>query len=151
REHATAEPDHPALLVADREHQTSTKSVVVVVRAFLAQDKTCLFGQLGLISFALGPVDGVLPRIGRAAEPEELHRLRGHSTLREIITGDLPTGLVGEGVLPALSDLLMDLQQLILNVPGLLLARTLLILQRYLGPFGQSPHGFRKINILVFL
>ena len=45
----------------------------------------------------------------------------------------------------------MDLQQPFLEMPRLLLAGVLFILQRDLGPVGQPPHRLREINVLVFL
>ena len=137
---APAEADHPPLLVADGEHQPSAEAVVVAVAVLLAQDEARLLDQRQFVAFAFGPVDRVVPEVRRVAEAEELHRFGGHAAFGEVIAGDLAGGFIGQGALPALGDLLVDLQQPFLEMPRLLLAGVLLILQRNLGPVGQPPH-----------
>jgi len=72
--------------------------------------------------FCFWPVDGVVPGLRRVAEPKEFHRFRRHAAFGEVIAGDLAAGFIKERVLPALGDLLVELEQLVLDVARLLFA-----------------------------
>src|SRR5207244_13588117 len=68
-----------------------------------------------------------------------------------IVARDLARGLVGERGLPALRDLLVNLEQRFLKEAALLLPRVFFKLQRQVRPFGQPPHGFGEGDVFVFL
>src|SRR5204862_5680909 len=64
---------------------------------------------------------------------------------------ELPGGLPGERALPAVGDLLVNLEQRFLEVAMLLRARVFFEFERDAGPFGQSMHRFGKTDALEFL
>jgi hypothetical protein len=100
--------------------------------------------------FAFGPVDRVVPQVGGVAEAEELDGLGGDAAFGEVIAGDLGGGIAGQGGLPALGDLLVDEQKLVLEVARLRLAGGGFHFQRDAGAFGQAAHGVHEINVLIF-
>src|SRR5260370_26252297 len=78
RQHAATEANHAALLVGNCKDQSSTEPVIIMVALLLAQDQTGFLDQRWLISLMLGPVDPVVPKIGRVAETQNLPRLVRH-------------------------------------------------------------------------
>ena len=103
--------DDAALFVADGKDEAAAKAVVEMVRAFLARDQAGLLDQRQFEMFAFGPIDRVVPGVGRVAEAEEFDGLGGDAAAGEVIAGDLAGALAGQGGLPALGDLLVDLKQ----------------------------------------
>ena len=68
----------------------------------------------------------------------------GNAALFQVIAGDLARGVVGERGLPMLRDLLVNLEQLLLQVPRLLLAAALLHFQRDSSALRQTPDRFNE-------
>ena len=64
---------------------------------------------------ASSPVDRVVPGIRRVTEPEQFYGLRRDAAFGQVIAGDLAARLAGQRPLPALGDLLMDLEELFLE------------------------------------
>src|SRR5208282_4278311 len=150
-QNAAAEANHPALLVADRKYEPAAETVVVMLAAFLAQNQSGLFDEGEVVVLAFGPVVGVVPSIRRVAETKEFHRFRRHAAFRQIIAGDLATGFIEQRVLPALRDLLVELEQLVLDVARLLFAGGLIEFQRNFRALGQPADGVHKPDVFVFL
>ena len=69
----SAKANDAALLVANRKNQAAPKAVVIVVGPFLAQNQAGLLDQRRFKIFALGPIDGVVPSLGRIAQAEKLN------------------------------------------------------------------------------
>src|ERR1700722_18027345 len=149
--HASAEPDNAPLLVTDRKNQTSAKTVVVTGRTIFAQDQAALLHQREVMAFAFGPIDGVVPQVRRVTEPEKFDGFGGNTAGGKVIARGLGRGFAGQGVSPALRDLLVDLQQPVLNMAALLLGGIVVHLQRDFGALSQPPHSIRKFDVLVFL
>ena len=85
------------------------------------------------------------------AEAKQFHGFIGDTASLQIVARDLARGLVGERGLPALRDLLVNLEQRFLKKAVLLLPRVFFKLQRQVRPFGQPPHGFGEGDVFVFL
>ena len=103
------------------------------------------------MALAFGPVDGVVPGIRRGAEAEQFHGFGRHAAFRQIITGELAGGFVQQRVLPALGDLLVDLEQLVLEMARLLFDGGLVEFQGDLRAFGQPADGVHEPDVFVFL
>ena len=101
--------------------------------------------------FAFGPVDGVVPGVRRGAEAEQFHGFRRHAAFCEIIAGGLAGGFVEQAILPALGDLLVNLEQLVLEMARLLFAGVLVEFQGNFGAFGQPADGVHEPDVFVFL
>ena len=151
REDAPAKADDTTLFVADGEHESSAKTVVAMLGALFPHDQPGLFQEVGSEALAAAPINGVVPQVGGVTETEEFNGLLRHTAFGEVIAGDLPSGIVGQGSLPALGDLLVNGEELILDVAGLLGAGLLVEFQGNMSPFGQAPHGVQKPDVLVFL
>src|SRR6266571_5278692 len=150
-EDAATEPDDAALFVANRENQPPAKPVVVMVAAFFAQDETGLLNKGQLVGLAPGPVERVVPGVGRVTEAEQFDRFIGNAALFQVIARDLSGGLLGERGLPAVGDLLVDLEQGFLQESMLLRAWVFGKLERNAGALGQPMHRFGKTDVFVFL
>ena len=105
-EHAAAETDHAALLVADRENEPSAKPVVVALVA--GDGEAALLEEPGVMFFRLGPVDGVAPFVRREADAEAPDRLVADTALGQIVAGGPGACVVGQHGFPALGHLLMQ-------------------------------------------
>ena len=57
------------------------------------------------------------PKIRRVAKPEELDCFGRNAAPGDIVTSDLSAGLISERALPALGDLLVNLEQSLLEMP----------------------------------
>ena len=95
------------------------------------------------------PIDRVVPRLGCGSEPKQFNRLGGDAAPGQIIPRALAAGLAGQGVLPALRDLLMNLKQLVLEMARLLFRGVLIGLQRYFRPLRQPADGIQEADVLV--
>ena len=103
---ASAEADHPALLIADWKNQPATKPIVV---ALVPGDGEAAFlEQLGVVFFGLGPVEGVVPLVRRVAHAKSPDGLVADAALGQVVARDLCRAVVGEGALPALGHLLVQ-------------------------------------------
>lgn len=147
---ASAEAHHPALLVADGEHEAAAEPVIVISGFLLADNQAGLFDQFDRIVFAASPIDSVVPIFGRGAKAEEFDRLFRNAALEEIIAGDLAGGFIGEGVLPALGDAFVDVQQLFLEMAGFLGGGVILELEWNLGALGEAADGVHEADVFVF-
>ena len=101
--------------------------------------------------FALRPVHRVVPQFRRGADAKEFDRVRRDAALGEIIARHLSGGFVGEAILPARRELVVDVEQLILEMPRFLRAGRVLKFQRNLCALGQPPHGVHEADVLVIL
>jgi hypothetical protein len=149
-QHPATERDHAPLLIANRKHQPPAKPIVMAVGVLLANDQPALLHQRHVIALAGGPIHRVIPLLGRVAETEQLHRLRRDAAFGEVIARDLAAGIIGQHRLPALRDLLVDLEQLVLEKLRFLLSRALLEIERDFRPLRQTLHRFDKREIFVF-
>ena len=125
---------------------------MLIAVAFLAQNQPGLFDQRRVRSpllFAQFTVSS--HRFRRGAEAEQFYRLGRHAAFGEIIARHLAGGFVGEAVLPALRDLLVDLQQLVLEMARLLFAGVVVEFERNFRALGQPAHGVHEADVLVFL
>ena len=105
-EHAAAETDHAALLVANRENEPSAKPIVV---ALVASDgEASLLEERDVMFFRLGPVDGVVPLVRREADTEAPDRLVADAALGQVVAGGSGAGVIGQVGFPALGHLLMQ-------------------------------------------
>ena len=151
REDAATETDDPSLLIANGENEPATKPIVIVVAALFAQDEARLFHQGQLVALAFGPVDGVVPKLRGTTKAEQLHRVSGHPAPGQVLAGGLAGGFICQGTLPALGDLLVDLEKSFLEMPRLLAVGAFLVLQWNSRAVSQSAHCFREINAFVRL
>ena len=151
RQHPAAEGRHAALFVANWEDEAPAEAVVKMVRTFLAHHQARLFHERQFVILAFGPFDGVVPGVRGVAEPEELHRLGPDAAAGQVIARDGAGLPRGQGRLPALRDLLVDLEETLLQVPGVGPARLLLQFKRYPCPLRQPPNRVGKVQVLVFL
>ncbi len=101
--------------------------------------------------FAFGPVDGVVPGVGRGAEAKEFHGFRRHAAFGEIIAGSLAGGFIKQAILPALGDLLVNLEQLVFEMARLLFAGGLIEFEGNFGAFSQPADGVHEADVFVFL
>jgi hypothetical protein len=132
--------------------QASAEPVVVMGGTrLLAQDEPGLFDLGEVVSLALRPVHGVVPRFGGVAESEQGDGVRSDTALPEIIAGDLAMGVVGQDMVPALGDPFVDLQQRFLEMLALALPVVLAVFERNAGAFGQAPNRFPEIDPFEFL
>jgi hypothetical protein len=139
------------LFIANGKHQSTAKSIVVSAFAFFANDESCLFDVREFIPFALCPVHCVIPSVWRVAEPKQLYCLVGHAALCQIIAGDLSGRIIGQELMPSLSDLFVNLDQRFLEMTRFLVMRVSIVFERNTGAIRQPPQDFRKTDVLVFL
>ena len=151
RQNASAETHDAALLIANREHQPPSETVVMTAGFFLFDDEAGLLDSFERKTFALRPVHRVVPQFRRGTDAELFDRVRRDAALGEIIAGKLAGGFVGETVLPARRELFVNVEQLILEMPRFLRAGRVLKFQRNFRALREPAHGVHEADVLVFL
>src|SRR5208282_2416184 len=125
------------LLVADGEDEASAEAVVEVVAAFLAKDEAGLFDERGVKVSGFGPIDGVVPGVRGVTEADKTDGFGGNGAAGEVIACDLAGLAGGEGGLPVLGDLLVDLEKAVFEVAGFRAAGLALCFDGDAGALGQ--------------
>jgi hypothetical protein len=118
---------------------------------FAGDDDAGFFDGGEVEFFGAGPIDGVIPGIGGGADAEEFDGLGGDAAFGEVIAGELAGGLVGETMLPALGELFVDIEQLVLEVAGLLGAGGVFEFEGDFGALGEAADGVHEADVFVFL
>src|SRR5581483_8861645 len=91
------------------------------------------------------------PDIGREAEAEEFDGIGVNAAFLEVIAGGLAGGFVGEGVLPALRDLLVNLEERVLEMAVLLAVGIVVEFDGDAGALGEAAHGVHERDALELL
>src|SRR5215468_9451223 len=97
------------------------------------------------------PIDRVIPRVRGGSEPKQPNRFRGDTATLKIIPSRLAGSLVGERILPALGNLLVNLKKSFFEMTALLFAGPVLGLEGNPGTLGQASHRLWKIDAFVRL
>jgi hypothetical protein len=147
----STETDHPALLIANGEHQTPAKTIVVSIRALLLDDQSRFLDQFEIVSLACCPIHRVIPGVRRCSEPKQFYCVSTDTAFGQIFAGNLPCGFAGQRILPALGDLLVDFKEFAFDVARELFSRILFVIERNFRAISQTFDRVWKSDVLVLL
>ena len=82
---------------------------------------------------------------------KEFHGFSRNTAFLQIIARGLAGGFVEQAILPALGDLLVNLEQLVLEMARLLFAGVFVEFKGNFCAVGETAHGIHETDVFVFL
>ena len=148
----SAEGDDSSLFIADREHQASPEPVIImgVAASVFVDNQPGLFDQGQFVMFGLGPENRVVPRVGGIADAKQCDGFSRDAAFGQVGAGDL-TGGFAKSLLPMEGDLLVQTDEGVFGGTILRLGGVIVDFERDLGAVRETPDGFGKAEIFVFL